>query len=112
MNDAELEARLKNVPVPERAEAYWQDFPLQVRVNLRRRAVIAPLRRVWLPRLIWTGGFAAGIVFGLWLAQSQPVKMALQREHRFRMELAQFPTHLRVLMQDEHGLHYLVAEKE
>ncbi len=112
MNDLELAAKLKNVPVPERPAEYWADFPAQVRVNLRRRAVIAPARHVWWPRLIWTGGFAAGIIFGIWLAQSQPVKMALRHERQFRMELAQFPNHLRVLMQDEHGLHYLVAEKE
>jgi hypothetical protein len=112
MNDFELESKLKNIPVPERAEAYWENFPAQVRINLRRRAVIAPPRKVWWPRLIWTGGFAAGIAFGLWLAQSEPVKQAFKQERQFRKELAQFPTHLRILMQDEHGMHYLVADKE
>ena len=36
MNDFELKSKLKNVPVPERTEGYWDDFPARVRSQLRR----------------------------------------------------------------------------
>jgi len=116
MNDFELKLRLKNVPVPERPEDYWENFPAQVGRKLRRRAVECTPRNPWLPRFAWSGGFATVIALGIWLGQSQPLKAAsyalFKDERQFRMELAQFPSHLRVFMQDEHGMHYLVAEQE
>jgi hypothetical protein len=111
MNDFELESKLKSVPLPERSEDYWENFPAQVRANLRQAPGEFAPRNFWLPRLAWSGGFAlAGLIFTLSLWPS--VHVLLQNEKAFRKELAQLPGHLRVFMQDEHGMHYLVADQE
>jgi len=108
MNDRELESRLKNVPVPQRSAEYWNDFPSSVRVQLRH-PVATRRRTVW-PRLAWAGGLAFAGLFlflALW-----PVHLVLKNERMFRHQLADLPQHLRTFMADEHGMHYLVADKE
>jgi len=116
MNDADLNARLKSVRVPGRSEDYWENFPPLVRFQLRRAAPPPEIRERWLPRLAWKAGVSfACLLVGL-LVLSQPLKAAssalFQKEQFVRQQLAALPGHLRVLMADEHGLHYLVAEKE
>jgi hypothetical protein len=116
MNDFDLESKLKSVRVPERTEEYWNNFPSQVRVQLRRAAPEPAIRESWLPRFAWSIGTSfACLMVGL-LVLSQPLKAAscaiFQKEQFVRQQLAAIPSHLRVLMADEHGLHYLVAEKE
>jgi hypothetical protein len=116
MNDFDLNAKLKSVPLPERSEEYWEDFPAQVRFQLRRAAPPQEIRESWLPQLAWKAGVGlACLVVGL-LVLSQPLKAAscalFQKERVVRQQLAAIPSHLQVLMADEHGLHYLVAEKE
>ena len=111
MNDFELESKLKSVSVPARTEDYWENFPAQVRANLRLNRSNRMPRNTWLPRLAWSSGFTlAGLIFALSLWPSFHV--FLQKEKSFRQELAQLPGHLRVFMQDEHGMHYLVADQE
>ena len=116
MNDFDLDSKLKSIPLPERTEEYWENFPVQVRMNFRRvRPHLAP-RNLWLPRAVWAGGFALAVLLGLFYMQFHPLKTTsaaiLKHETHLRMELAQFETKLRVFMQDEHGMHYLIAEKE
>ncbi len=116
MNDLELEAKLKQVSLPKRTEEYWNDFPAQVSWQLSRRLSQPGVRAGWLPQLAWKvgTGFASGLV-GL-VILSQPLKAAsgaiFQQEQFVRQHLTALPGQLRVLMADEHGLHYLVAEKE
>ena len=110
MNDFELESKLKSVRVPERLENYWENFPSQVRVNLRRAPVEFTPRKNHSPRLAWACGFAFGCLF-LCMTLA-PVHFALKNEKTIRRELAQLPQHLRVLMADEHGLHYLIADQQ
>ncbi len=116
MNDFDLAAKLKSVPVPARSADYWEDFPAHVRWQLRR----TPLRHE--VRASWQAGFAWGIgvsltclVIGL-LMLHQPLQAAsgaiIQKEQCVRHQLAAIPRQLRVLMANEHGLHYLIAEKE
>jgi hypothetical protein len=116
MNDSELETRLKAVPLPERPEDYWEDFPAQVRVNLRRAAIKPAVENLWLPRLVWAGTCAALLLLAFGFAQLRPlqaVSRALSKnELHFRSEFTQFEHQLHVLMRDEHGLHYLIAENE
>jgi hypothetical protein len=116
MNDSELENRLKAVPLPERPEAYWGHFPAQVRANLRRAAVKPAAESLWLPRLAWAGGCAALLILAFGFAQIKPLQtmsLALSKnEKHFRTEFVQFEQQLHVLMRDEHGLHYLIAENE
>jgi len=104
MNDFELESKLKSVRVPERPEDYWENFPSQVRVNLRRAPVEFALRKNHSPRLAWACGITLMIV--------PAFQIALKDERVVHRELAQLPQHLRVLMADEHGLHYLVADQK
>jgi hypothetical protein len=116
MKDFDLDAKLKSVPLPERTEDYWENFPAQVRWNLRRAAMQPEAPESWRPQLAWKFGVSfACLVVGL-LVLSQPLKAAscaiFQKEHFVRQQLAALPGELRVLMADEHGLHYLVAEKE
>ncbi len=110
MTDFDLESKLKSVPVPERSAEYWDDFPAQVRAGLRRAPAEFTARHSRLPRLAWGAGFAAGLC-DFQLAAWPAVHGLLQNERAFRRELAQLPVHLRVLMQDEHGMHYLIADQ-
>jgi hypothetical protein len=118
MNNFDLETKLKGVPVPERTEDYWENFPVQVRHNLRRAPVEFRPHSVWLPRLTWAGGVAfvcLVISLAAWCDRhphKNPFYTLFQHERVFRQELAQLPNHLRVLMQDEHGMHYLIADQE
>ena len=74
--DFELKSKLKNVPVPERTEEYWDDFPTRVRSQLRRPPPPAELRENWLPSFSWKFGFSvACLVIGL-LVFNQPLKAA------------------------------------
>jgi len=40
------------------------------------------------------------------------VHFLLKNESAFRRQVAELPQHLRTFMADEHGMHYLIAEKE
>jgi hypothetical protein len=116
MNDFDLDAKLKSVPLPERPENYWENFPSQVRVNLPRASMRPAAENLWLSRLAWAGGLALCLIFGIWCAEFQPLKTASiaisKKETHVRRELAQFQTKLHVLMRDEHGMHYLIADKD
>ena len=116
MNDFELESKLRAVPLPQRPDDYWEHFPAQVRANLHRAAMKPVAENLWLPRLAWAGGLAVILAAGVWCVQCKPlqtVSTALYKNERhFRTEFAQFESRLRVLMRDEHGMHYLIAEKE
>lgn len=109
MNDRDLASRLKDVRVPERPADYWEDFPSRVRVQLRPETIRRPHRAFW-PRVAWAGSLAFAILFlGLTL---RPVQMILENGKTFRHQLAELPMHLKTLMADEHGMHYLIVEKE
>lgn len=116
MNDFDLNSKLKSVPVPERTEAYWERFPAQVRGQLRRPAPQVELHESWLPQFAWSlGASLACLVIGL-LVFNQPLQAASnaisKKEKIVRQQLAAIPRQLKVLMTDEHGLNYLVAEKD
>jgi hypothetical protein len=113
MNDFELESKLKSVPVPERSEDYWENFPSQVRRQLRRTTPEQVVRENRLPQFAWkmSVGFAC-LVLVLFVLD-QPLKAAsgaiFKNERIIRQQLAELPNHLRVFMADEHGMDYLVA---
>lgn len=115
MNDFELKSKLKSVPVPERAEEYWENFPTQVRVNLRRAQPATELPERWPPPFAWKFGVSV-VGFALALVVfNEPLKDAskavFQQERTFRQQIIAFHKNLQVMMTDEHGLHYLIAEK-
>jgi hypothetical protein len=116
MNDWELEKTLKGAPLPERPDEYWENFPAQVRWQLHRAAPESAGRTAGRPQLVWKAGFGlACLLLGL-VAINQPLRAAsrvlFKDEGILRHNLAQLPNHLRTFMADEHGLHYLIAEKE
>jgi ferric-dicitrate binding protein FerR (iron transport regulator) len=114
MNDFDLNAKLKSVPLPERTEEYWNDFPSQVRVQLRRSHPEFAPRPVWRPRLAWAGGLAltmAMVVVCLQFNPLQSVSLAVaKKEQHLRKQLAQLDAGLHVLMFNPHGMGYLLAE--
>ncbi len=114
MNDSELKARLKRVPVPERTEDYWQDFPAQVRVNLRRAAPAYVPQNPRRPGLAWAGGLAVALAMVFVCVHFQPLKTAsvaiTKHERHLHAELARLDAGLHVLMFNPHGMGYLLAE--
>jgi hypothetical protein len=116
MNDSELQQKLKALPVPERTEEYWNDFPEKVSRQLRRPEMRAEVDERWRPRFAWQFAASAACLFIGLLVLNQPLRAAssavVQQEIALRHELNALPRHLRVLMADEHGMHYLIADKE
>ncbi len=109
MTDLELESQLKGIPLPSRTEDYWEQFPSSIRRQLPPALVMQP-RTTLAHRLTWSSAVAvAGLVFalGLW-----PTLDGMVNDARVvRRQLAELPGHLRVLMADEHGMHYLITDK-
>jgi hypothetical protein len=114
MNNFDLEAKLKNVPLPERPDDYWNYFPSQVRANLRHAAVKPVAENLWLPRLAWSGGFALAMALVFVCLQFHPLQTASaainKQERQFHAQLAQLDTGLHTLMLNTHGMGYLLAE--
>ena len=116
MNNSSLESKLKSVRVPERGEEYWEDFPSRVRLRLRQARSLPPAQENSPAQLFCKWGLSfAGIIL-LLLVLNQPLKAASQavfkKEHSLQQQLTTLPAHLKILMADEHGLDYLVADKE
>ena len=115
MNDFELQAKLKGIPVPERPEEYWQDFPARVARQLRRPAAPAPAPGSAISHFLGQLAVGAACLCLCLAVLNQPLRNASaamrQKEVALRHELNMFPKHLQILMADEHGMHYLVADK-
>lgn len=115
MNDFDLDSKLKSVPLPERSQDYWDNFPAQVRWQLRRTAPQPEACESW-PRFAWGMGIGlACLVTGLFML-GQPWKAAssavFKKETAIRQQIAAMPNHFRAFIADENGLHFLIAEKE
>ena len=114
MNDFDLEAKLKSVSPPGRTEDYWDNFPAQVRLNLRRAAQRPVAENLWLPRLAWAGGFALALMLAFVSIQFHPLQTASaainKQERHFHAQLAQLDTGLHTLMLNTHGMNYLLVD--
>jgi hypothetical protein len=114
MTDAELQARLRSVPVPERAEEYWNEFPSHIRFQLpKERREFTP-RNVWRPRLKLAGGLALALAL-IWVGERyQPLQTAsraiTKHEHQIKDQLARLEKGARLLMFNPRGMGYLLAE--
>jgi hypothetical protein len=116
MNDSELQQKLKALPVPERTEEYWNDFPQSVSRQLRKPVIRAEVDERWRTRVACQFAASAACLFVGLLVLNQPLRAAssavVKQEIALRHELNTLPRNLRILMADEHGMHYLIADKE
>jgi hypothetical protein len=114
MNDFDLQSKLKSVPVPERPDEYWADFPSRVRVQLRRRQIESAPRPAWRAPLAWAGGFAVAVALVFVCLQYHPVQAAFaaiaQHEKHFHGQLARLDVGLHRLVLNTDGMGYLLAD--
>lgn len=114
MNDFDLKAKLQRVPVPERPEEYWNDFPSRIRVQLRHQVSPSAPHRTWRAPLFWAGDFALTAALVLVCLQYHPVQAAAaainEHEQYFHGQLARLDTGLHRLMLNTDGMGYLLAE--
>lgn len=107
MNDRQLEARLRMLPVPERTEEYWDAFPSRVRLQL----ISAECSSRRAPQWGWNSGLAFACAISVVLLA--PLFSAAIRDERIlQRDAERFPQSVRLLMTDEHGMQYLVADRE
>jgi hypothetical protein len=116
MNDFDLESKIKGLRVPDRDEDYWEDFPRSVVVELRRRPLEEPARRIFMPGLLRGARLALTCLmvgFCVWQSRMpREISHALrQNEKELRQSMARFENNLGRLMQDEHGLHKLIEDQ-
>jgi hypothetical protein len=116
MKDFDLESKVKAVRVPERDEDYWEAFPRRVLTELRAVPAERPARRAFMPGLWWGGRLALAclmLAFCLWQSR-MPRALShtlLRDEKELCQSVTRFHNNLDRLMQDEHGLHRLVADQ-
>jgi hypothetical protein len=114
MTDLDLISRLKTVPVPERSDEYWNDFPSRIRVQLRRESHGYSSHKPWRMRLAWAGGFAAGVALTLacvGLHVPQAVSHAIARQRGvFHAQAARLDTGLHKLILNTDGMGSLLTE--
>ena len=114
MNDFDLEAKLKSVPMPERGEEYWEHFPTRVRMNWQRSRRESPARAARSPRLAWAGGLALVLVIGVlcvhFVVLQNASRAVTRHEKHLRTQLARLDTGLHVLMFNPHGMGYLLND--
>jgi len=128
MNDSELETKLKAAREPDLPADYLGSFPQTVLKNLRsspregalgervlrKRAIF---RRPWLPRLAWVMATTACILIAFaighrrGLVEGHSEQDVLADAKLIRETLAMFPNQVRAIVQDEHGLKLVLADK-
>jgi hypothetical protein len=109
MKPPELDRLLQRGQVPERPEAYWDDFPTLVIRRLQGDGVPAQERRTWRLGAALAVAAACGLVvgFALW-HRSRPMEVtdAGMRDGRVLREfLAQYPGRLQAIVRDGTGVH-------
>jgi len=112
MNDFDLESKLKSLRVPARTEEYWNDFPSQVRVQLRQARPELSERSFGGLRFAFAGGFALALILVcIEFHPLQTVSLAIAKQERhLHTQLARLDTGLHKLMLNTDGMGYLLAE--
>lgn len=116
MKNFDLDSEVKALRAPERDEEFWDTFPQRVLTELRSTPPPASIPRAAPSRLVWTTVWSlAGLAFCLCLGLTHTPRAVcfalIQDERNLRRSIQVFPDHVRTLMQDEHGLHQLVADQ-
>jgi len=115
MNDLELQARLKSAPIPARPDEYWDDFPAQVRRQLRPALAARAPRSTWPKPLRWTADFALATALVLLLClqlHALRVTCAVLDQHgrSFQKQIARLDAGLHQLMMNTNGLGNLLTD--
>lgn len=119
MKPQELDAILKSVPVPRRAEEYWQDFPRRVLRRIARQGQAGGTAgaRFW-PRLGWVG-FAVAVVGAVTIWSTRPhgavagfsgAELKGYREV-WQQVTAMFPNQVRAVIFDAAGPSIVLADR-
>jgi hypothetical protein len=120
MNNSELDRILKAAKTPERSGEFWAQFPRRVTSRLHwKPAVREKEPRHWLPRLAWTLATVSaclliGFMVGHWRGSKDALAEngLLQNEKVIKEMLAMFPNRVRAVVQDNHGLHLVLSDKD
>lgn len=117
MKRFDLDSELKSVRIPERGEEYWENFPRRVTSELGKAEPTAPMLDPWLHPLAWVGGAAvACLALALTLGFSSAPKVLAYAVHHNKQEirttLNEFSEHVETLMQNEHGMEWLLADQQ
>lgn len=120
MNDSELDRILKAAKAPERTEEFWAQFPRRVTSRLHwKPAARENEPRHWLARFAWSlTALAACLLIGFIVGHSRGQKDALaengllQNEKVIKEMLAMFPNRVRAVVQDDHGLHLVLSDRD
>jgi len=118
MNDAELNRLLKSARVPDRPAAFWEHFPGRVVASIQRVSPASARVSHWRPRLAWSLGVAAicllvGFAIGHWRAHEETTTAdgVLQNARVIAEMMDMFPNRLRAIVQDDQGLHLVLADQ-
>jgi hypothetical protein len=119
LTNTELDQLLKSARVPARVPEFWERMPQRVSAKLhwqqhrKNKENNLPSRSVrgWVLGI--TGAavlILSGFMAGNWHGGRQTTAL-LQNEKLLREVLATFPNQVRAIVQDENGLHLLLAEE-
>jgi hypothetical protein len=100
--------------VSARSDAYWNDFPVHVRRQLRREPPAFSSLNVWSSRLKLAGAFALALGL-MWFGETfHPLRTAsdaiTRQSQNLRGEFARLQTGLSLVAFNPHGMGYLLAE--
>ena len=117
MNDSELDKKLKAARGPVLEPDYTEDFPRVVLANLRSvpRNASRP-GHPWLPRLAW--GLATvmcvliAFAAGHWHGRMEADQDVLADSKLVEETLAMFPSRVRAIVRDEHGLNLVLSDQD
>ncbi len=111
MNDFDLESKLKSIKVPARAGEYWEGFPSHVRSQLRRPVFVERAQTRFVPQWGWNSGLAVACVV-MFFSLLPAFHAVLKDERALQQDAKKFPRQLHLLMADEHGMQYLVTDRD
>jgi hypothetical protein len=116
MNDSELDKKLTAARGPVLEPEYTEDFPRMVLANLRSVPGSAvPRRHSWLPRLAWGLATVVCVLIafaaGHWHGRMEAGQDVLANAKLVEETLAMFPSRVRAIVRDEHGLNLVLSDE-
>ena len=117
MKRFDLDKELKSAQIPERGEDYWEYFPRRVASQLRSTESQPVERKLRLQVLAWgVGTSVACLALILTLGFSSAPKLLAYAVNHNKQEISttlnQFSEHVENLMQNEHGMEWLLADQQ